>query len=93
MTWGMIWPQVLLPADASQLEGRRLHAVLLHELRRHLKHYDTLTHVGVQIVRAIYWFHPFVWLAAWRLQIERERTCDDAVLRQGIRPRITRKTY
>ena len=33
MTWGIIWPQVLLPADAASRGRRRLHVVLLHELR------------------------------------------------------------
>jgi beta-lactamase regulating signal transducer with metallopeptidase domain len=84
MTWGLVRQQVLLPADATSWERQRLRTVLLHELA-HLKHHDTITHVLTGFIRAIYWFHPFVWLAAWRLQVERERACDDAVLRSGVR--------
>ena len=38
----------------------------------------------MQIVRAIHWFNPLVWWAAWKIQVERERACDDLVINSGI---------
>ncbi len=38
------------------------------------------------VVEAIFWFHPAVWWIESRLIDERERACDEAVLRDGSRP-------
>jgi uncharacterized protein (TIGR03435 family) len=37
-------------------------------------------------VEAIFWFHPLVWWIERRMIDERERACDEAVLRAGKRP-------
>lgn len=84
MTWGLLRTYVLLPAAASSWSARRLRTVLLHELA-HVKQYDTVTHVLSQVVCALYWFHPLVWLAAWRLHVEREQACDNRVLQNGVK--------
>lgn len=36
-----------------------------------------------QVVCALYWMNPLVWLAARKLYLEREQACDELVLRSG----------
>ena len=84
MTWGLLHAHLLLPSEASDWDMSRLRAVLLHELA-HVKRRDTVTHVFAQLVLAIFWFHPLVWVAVRRLREESEFACDDLVLRSGVK--------
>ena len=84
ITWGVMKPAILLPADANEWSDDRRHLILLHELA-HVKRGDCLTQMIAQIACALHWFNPLIWLAARRLRLERERACDDEVLRTGAR--------
>jgi hypothetical protein len=83
ITWGTLFPIVLLPADSTEWTTERRRVVLLHELA-HIARMDYLTQLVAHIVCALYWAHPLVWLAAKRLRHEGERACDDRVLADGI---------
>ncbi|MGE0813816.1 MAG: HEAT repeat domain-containing protein [Vicinamibacterales bacterium] len=84
MTFGVLRPVVLLPADADEWPEDRRRIVMLHELA-HVHRLDSLTQLVTQVACAVYWFNPLVWMAARRLRAEAERACDDWVLRAGMR--------
>ena len=79
---GILRPAVLLPSVASAWPRERLRVALLHEMG-HIRRRDSLTQALAELARCLYWFHPLVWLAIRRLRVERERACDDLVLRTG----------
>ena len=80
MTWGLFRPTILMPKNGWPID--RLRVVLAHELV-HVKRLDYLTQLLSQLACAFYWWNPLVWLAAAQLRQERERACDDGVLRLG----------
>jgi len=87
VTWGIVYPAVLLPQDADTWSEERRRFVLVHEMA-HVKRFDALTQLLAQISLAVFWFDPLVWLAAHRMRVEREHACDDYVLRDGTAPSL-----
>jgi TonB family protein len=85
LTCGVFRPVVILPGSAAHWTEERRRIVLSHELA-HIARHDWLLQICAELARALYWFHPLVWLAAARLRQESERACDDAVLLSGIAP-------
>jgi beta-lactamase regulating signal transducer with metallopeptidase domain len=85
---GIVRPVLLLPAKiATQLTPPQLEAVLRHEVC-HVRRHDNLTSSIHMLVEAIFWFHPLVWWIGARLLEERERACDESVVRSGSDPRV-----
>ena len=82
VTWGIVYPVVLLPDNADEWSDERRRYVLVHEMA-HVKRVDAFTQLVAQLTLAAFWFNPFVWLAAHRMRVEREHACDDYVLREG----------
>ena len=85
ITWGIVYPVVLLPDDADAWPEERRRFVLVHEMA-HVKRLDALTQLAGQFALALFWFNPLVWVANRRMQMEREHACDDYVIRQGTVP-------
>jgi beta-lactamase regulating signal transducer with metallopeptidase domain len=85
ITWGIVYPVVLLPDDADAWPEERRRFVLVHEMA-HVKRLDALTQLAGQLALALFWFDPLVWIANRRMQLEREHACDDYVLRHGTSP-------
>lgn len=85
LTCGVFRPIVILPGGAALWTAGRRRIVLSHELA-HIARHDWLVQICAELVCALYWFHPLVWLTAARLRQESERACDDAVLHSGIAP-------
>jgi beta-lactamase regulating signal transducer with metallopeptidase domain len=87
VTWGIVYPAVLLPQDADTWSEERRRFVLVHEMA-HVKRFDALTQLLAQISVAVFWFDPLVWVAAHQMRVEREHACDDYVLRDGTAPSL-----
>jgi len=87
VTWGIVYPAVLLPQDSDSWTEERRRFVLVHEMA-HVKRFDALTQLIAQIAVAVFWFDPLVWFAAHQMRVEREHACDDYVLRDGTAPSL-----
>jgi uncharacterized protein (TIGR03435 family) len=79
-----IWrPLLLWPCAMSEhLSDDQIETILVHELS-HVQRRDNLTALVHGLVQALCWFHPVVWWIGARLVDERERACDEAVVRAG----------
>ena len=92
---GIRRPRLLLPEGiVERLTPAQLRALIAHE-RCHIRCHDNLAAAIHMVVEAIFWFHPAVWWIEARLVDERERACDEAVLRDrqpaaGLRRRHSR---
>jgi bla regulator protein BlaR1 len=84
--FGVFRPVLMLPEGiACKLDDAQLRAILAHELC-HVRRRDNLAAAMHTIVEALFWFHPLVWWIGARLVEERERACDEEVLRMGSEP-------
>jgi len=87
VTWGIVYPAVLLPQDSDTWTEERRRFVLVHEMA-HVKRFDALTQLLAQIAVAVFWFDPLLWVAVHQMRVEREHACDDYVLRDGTAPSL-----
>ncbi|MEP6509654.1 MAG: M56 family metallopeptidase, partial [Gemmatimonadales bacterium] len=83
-TYGLRNPVIVLPSDADSWDEAQMKATLMHEAA-HAKRADGVALLVTQLIVALYWWHPIVWVAARAAAADRERACDDAVLREGMR--------
>ncbi|MGA8593908.1 MAG: M56 and DUF3738 domain-containing protein [Bryobacteraceae bacterium] len=86
--FGIFRPVLLLPEGITEhLARAQFEAILAHELC-HVRRRDNLAAAIHMLVQATFWFHPLVWWIGARLVEERERACDEEVLRMGSEPQI-----
>jgi uncharacterized protein (TIGR03435 family) len=84
--FGVFRPVLLLPCGiTSHLTAEQLQAILDHELC-HVRRRDNLAAALHMLVECAFWFHPLVWWIGQRLVDERERACDEEVIRAGNQP-------
>ncbi len=85
--FGVFRPVLLLPENIFEhLTPEQWKAVVTHELC-HVRHRDNLIGIVQMFVETVFWFHPLVWWVGKRIFHERERACDEEVLRLGNEPR------
>lgn len=83
---GVLNPVLFWPARVSErLTDDQIDAIVAHEMC-HVRWHDNAVAVVHMVVEALFWFHPLVWWIGARLMDERERACDEDVLRLGREP-------
>lgn len=77
---GILRPVLVLPqALTARLSPAQFRQVLLHELS-HIRRRDLLWGWIPEIVRMLWFFHPLVHWACYRLRLERELACDQVAI-------------
>jgi bla regulator protein BlaR1 len=79
----LLWPDGI----SKHLDDEHLEAIVAHEVW-HVRYRDNLAAAIHMVVEAVFWFNPIVWWLGARLVEERERACDEAVLRMGNKPHV-----
>jgi beta-lactamase regulating signal transducer with metallopeptidase domain len=87
-TFGWIHPVVLLPPLCLEQDESELTDIFRHELQHVVRH-DFLFNNLAGICRALLFFHPALWYAMRRLELESELACDLAVIRNSPERRAT----
>jgi beta-lactamase regulating signal transducer with metallopeptidase domain len=78
---GLLRPILLVPREALlRPPTRRDRHALLHELA-HVARRDLWLDEACELLRALFWFHPLVWLAVARVRALGEVACDATVAR------------
>jgi len=84
--FGIFRPVLVLPEGIEQrLSQEQLEAVIAHEMC-HIYRRDNLLSSIHMAVATIFWFYPVVRWVGTRLLDERERACDEQVVKQGSDP-------
>jgi uncharacterized protein (TIGR03435 family) len=87
--FGIVRPALLWPrAIGERFTNEQMEAVIAHELC-HLRRGDNLAALFHLVVQTVFWFHPLTWWIGKQLITERERACDEEVIRRGSE----RETY
>jgi bla regulator protein blaR1 len=79
----LVWPRGI----SKRLNEAQIEGIIAHEIA-HVQRRDNLTAALHMLVQTIFWFHPIAWWLQRRLLEERERACDEAVIRLGSAPEV-----
>jgi TonB family protein len=80
VTFGFRRPAIVLPARFVELPVEIQEAIACHELL-HVRRHDWLATLAEESVRAALWFHPAIWWLIGQIQLAREQTVDEAVVK------------
>lgn len=82
--FGLWRPVIVLPANfLSRASHPEIAALFAHELI-HFRRRDPWVGVAMLMVQSLYWFHPLIWWANYRLRKERETVCDEVILGERL---------
>jgi len=72
---GLFRPTIVLPSDIRSTSPEAVSSAFAHELA-HLKRRDSLWILLAEAMKAVFWFHPFAWIACREQRIEAEIAAD-----------------
>jgi TonB family protein len=85
VTFGFRRPMILLPATIEEQPLPIQRAVVAHELW-HVRRKDWIWTVAEEVLRALFWFHPALWVLLSKIQFAREELVDElTILSTGSR--------
>jgi beta-lactamase regulating signal transducer with metallopeptidase domain len=87
-TFGWIHPVVLLPPLCLEQDESELADIFRHELQ-HVSRHDFFFNNIAGFCKALLFFHPALWYAMRKMELESELACDLAVVRDSPERRAT----
>jgi uncharacterized protein (TIGR03435 family) len=86
--FGILSPILLLSDGIAEImTPQQFKAILVHELC-HVRRRDNLVTAVYMAIETLFWFYPLVRWIGKRLMDERERACDEEVIRLGNEPLV-----
>ena len=87
MLFGVFWPAIAIPAETRlRLNATEQTMVLGHELA-HIRRGDLCWGLITSLIRAVFFFHPMVWLCERQLKLAQEIAADElAISKQSHDP-------
>lgn len=82
LTYGALYPVILLPAGMDWEDREALSCVLAHE-HTHIRRFDALRKAFLAAALCLHWFNPLAWVMYVLSNRDVELACDEAVLRGG----------
>jgi len=79
LTYGILRPVILLPADIVWDDKNQMQHILNHELV-HIKRFDVLVKLFLTVAVCIHWFNPLVWVMYVLTNRDIEISCDEKVV-------------
>jgi len=79
ITYGLFKPKIIFPKNVLDNANINLKYILEHELI-HIKRFDQIWKIVINIIICVYWFNPLVWVMYKYINRDLEITCDKEVL-------------
>jgi len=80
ITFGWLRPAVIVPETFRELSADEQEGVACHELL-HVRRRDWPITVLEELLRAVVWFHPAVWILLPKIALSREQVVDEGAVR------------
>lgn len=81
-SWGLFAKHVFIPEDFSSVyTSEEQYYIFLHELM-HIRRLDTVKYLSAELLKTLFWFHPFVLLSIRNIRETIEVDCDSETLKR-----------